>query len=97
VSTKRRPRQRGKRLRITPEMIRLFALAREIHGGDGYRKREREYLDACEALHAALGRELWAIDIVDTIGSDMPPAHETAEHWAEAVEIRRALEEAAAR
>jgi hypothetical protein len=107
MTTNRTPIHRGKKIRITPEVIAAYRRALKLHNHpkieeyeeDGRGGRRREYYDACYELHSLLGRESGDEQILDTIGDDdvdNPPTGIYApwdlESWKEAVAIRLELE-----
>jgi hypothetical protein len=61
-------------------------------------RKQRAYYEDRLQLEHALGRAVWEIDIMDTIGDEVVPADvvrqgpERVADWATAVEIRRELE-----
>jgi hypothetical protein len=93
---------------ITPAVVAAFKNAREIIYADGdareVRSRRNEYLQACSDLHRLLKRKPWEIDLM-AVDSDQPPGWiaERGEayglntrSWAEARQLRLAIERAAA-
>lgn len=91
--------------RITPEALAAYRHARElfdhadIENWEAQGGRQREYFDACVHLQAALGRQPWQAEVIDTIDCPEPPDWLTDEEkrrdWREArsllVELRREL------
>jgi hypothetical protein len=108
--TKRTPISRGKRHTITPAIILAYRDVSEIMAdGDAANVqeedggRQREWLDACLALHHLLGRDPWQEDIMDVV-TDAPPDYiarngeanaQNPRTWAEARKLRLAIERAA--
>src|SRR5215212_1953002 len=104
MTTKRTPLRRDARVRITPEMLALWAKLHEIAAEDGgYDEwepggRRREFLDTSGELNRALGVKPWEQCPFFTDGPE-PPAHKRdpwrAALWTKAWDLRCALDAAA--
>ena len=101
MPAKRTPLNRAQRTRITSEAVQAYIRGREIwDSGDGDRwekdgGRCREMLDAIVALHHALGLRPWEESPAE-VGDDPRPTWAN-DLWERAQELRRLLEDAAAR
>ena len=83
------------------EAVALFRQCRAIANAEGAaeewepRGRRREYLDAAYALHRALNRAPWDIDVLSVREYDTAPPswmhHGNHASWVEAQRLRRAI------
>jgi len=97
------PLRRDARVRITPEMLALWAKLHEIWDAGGYEEwepvgRRREFLDTESALDRALGVKPWEQSPFFSDGPEPPKWMRDpwrAELWRKAWELRCALDAAA--
>jgi hypothetical protein len=102
MPTKRTRLARPARLRITPELLRLYALILEIRAtGDDARwehddppGRKREMYDCEVALMAGLGLHPWYYVPTDVPADGPPPPWDDPERWEIAQALRQRLDAA---
>jgi hypothetical protein len=102
MTTTRTPIRRGKRIKITPEVIAAYRRALKLtrdpkHCDHKDYEYSREYYDACGELHELLGRDPGDTQVLDTLGFDKLPTELPykpwcVESWEEAFVIRLELE-----
>jgi hypothetical protein len=101
MTTTRTPIKRGKKIRITPEVLEAYKLARKLHDAsdvDEWGQRSDECRAASNELQRLLGLEDgWDVPVLDTVGADEVPEcflkwADYAATWPKAVELRRELE-----
>ena len=88
VATKRIPKNRAVKARITPEIVALWQTFCATSG--------QEQFNAQMALNVRLGRRPWDVFVQHADGPEPPSGTDEsqAESWREAWQLRRALDEA---
>ncbi|MDE5440524.1 hypothetical protein GWG65_03475 [Bradyrhizobium sp. CSA207] len=97
MTTTRTPINRGRKLRITPEILEAYKRARKLYDTskiDEWGLLSDQCRAACGYLHVLLGRTACDLDIFDTIGCEAEGRswNEKPEQFADALAVRRELE-----
>jgi hypothetical protein len=97
VVTKRTPIKRNTKMRITPQMLDVYAVVNQLYDEE---RHADEFHEAELLLDQLLGRQPWQESITDTFDQDAPPdwmyeqGQARINDWQEANAIREQLDAA---
>ena len=100
MTTRRTLISRRRKVRITPEALSQYILARKLYDTskvDEWGMLSVQCREACSLLHELLGRTAGELDVLDTIGcetvpTEMPYKPWNDEDWEHSAASRRELE-----